>query len=170
MDEDLFRCRESRATGFVGRNSEVQWLRSLRKQLKNPDSTGPSAETSRQTTGGLVPHTTESNFYLDGDDLYVGTAVDPYELPSFEEAKRLFDCYIESVHSSFPIVPDDFEEQFRGYMESIKRDQPYKVPDSWQAMLNLVLAIGAQYSYLIHAEWRAHGPPSPHSSSNFNIQ
>jgi hypothetical protein len=175
LDEDLHRSHESRATGFLGQNSEVQWLRSLKTQEQNvslegepyrlpyelPDS---SNKASAQRTNALharrnsseparALHVSDSTFYLDGDDLDVDIMVDPYELPPPETAEKLFDCYMETVHSSFPVVPDLFENQFRKYSDSMKRNRPFQVPEHWQATLNLVFAIGAQYSHLIQAEW-----------------
>ncbi len=177
VDEDLFRSRESRATGFVGQNSEVQWLRSLKTRMNTPRPAIPTnpvsytllGNTNRATAQPVdtshvqhkpfqsrnIFHVSDSTFYLDADDLEVDAVVDPYELPPPEIAEALFECYIRTVHPSFPILPDTFEAQFRKYNESIKRNRPYQIPESWQATLNLVFAIGAQYSHLAHAQWRS---------------
>lgn len=177
VDEDLFRSRESRATGFIGQNSEIQWLRSLQGQTKNRESghrsdpppygpPGSSREAVARRTDalyarrkalkpGIVPHVTDSTFYLDGDNLKLDVAVDPYELPLAETAEKLFDCYMQTIHTSFPILPDVFGEQLRSYNDSVKRNRPYQISEEWQAMLNLVLAIGAQYSHLTQAPWRS---------------
>jgi len=80
--------------------------------------------------------------------------LDPYELPPLEIAERLFSCYVETVHGWFPIIPETFKDQFYTYIESVKRQQRYQIPEKWQAILNLVFAIRAQYSYLTDAEWR----------------
>lgn len=180
VDEDLFRSRESRATGFVGQNSEVQWFRSLKTKVDNSGSStepptwqphGPPGSrneaTARHTNtshtrkklpkSGSILHVSDSTFYLDTDDLDVDIVVDPYELPPPRRAAKLFDCYMQTVHTSFPILPVGFEDQFRKYIESLERNRPYQVPKSWQGMLNLVLAIGAQYSHLIQVEWRGDG-------------
>jgi len=154
MDEDRFRSRHSRATGFVGRNSEVQWLRSLKMQMENSEAPNLLGERMYGVLGGRGLHVSDSTFYLDSDDLEVDVVVDLYELPPVEEATRLFNYYTHTVHSSFPIVPDEFEQQFHKYLESIQRGRRYQVPDSWQAMLNLIFAIGAQYSCLTEAEPR----------------
>ena len=40
------------------------------------------------------------SFYLDGDSFDLNVAVDPYELPLPERAEKLFDCYMQTVHTS----------------------------------------------------------------------
>lgn len=173
VDKDLLRNHESRATGFIGQNSEVQWFRSLKAKVEPPKSAESTAQlpsaspnnssgatmhqvnashtqkTSSRTTRTL--HVSDYTFYLDGEDHDLDVVVDPYELPPPEVAEALLECYMKTVHTSFPILPDTFEAQFRKYNESAKRDRPYQVSESWQDTLNLVLAIGAQYSYLAQA-------------------
>ena len=179
LDEDLLRNSDSRATGFVGQNSEIQWLRDLKTQIGSRASEewerpygslyklqGSNKEAVVQREDALytqqqspkvgnISRVSDSTFYLDSDDLDVDIMVDPYELPSPETAEKLFDCYMRTIHDSFPIVSDVFEDQFRRYNNSAKRNRIYQVPEHWQATLNLVLAIGAQYAHLIQAEWRA---------------
>ena len=104
VDEDLFRSRKSRATGFIGQNSEVQWLRSLQSQMKTTEPSPPSdpppygppgsslEAVARRTDAldarrkalkpGVVLHVTDSTFYLDRENLKLDVAVDPYELPT----------------------------------------------------------------------------------------
>jgi hypothetical protein len=180
QDENLLRSHASRATGFVGQNSEVQWLRNLKHPMASTSSEGwrgtpyvlpykshdsdknaaprqADALRTRQeaSKAGSGPHVSESTFYLDSDDLDVDIMVDPYELPPPEIADKLFDCYMQTVHNSFPIVSDVFKKQYRSYSNSVKRNRLYQVPEHWQATLNLVLAIGALYSHLMQAQWQA---------------
>jgi len=175
LDEDVLQNRESRATGFVGSNSSVQWLRSLKTRMGSTggDNTPrglPYRQSNKHVLAGLehpasrsqysgksLQHgnnlrASSSTFYLDDDDLELDVMVDPYELPSSDTAERLFDNYMKTIHASFPILPDGFEDQFRKWNESRKQSRHYQVPEEWQAMLNLVLAIGAQYSHLIQAD------------------
>ncbi|PVH93529.1 hypothetical protein DM02DRAFT_222092 [Periconia macrospinosa] len=181
VDEDLFRSHKSRATGFVGQNSEVQWFRNLKNKIESAQRAGPAnrlpygppgssseavaqrvdASHTRQKISQLgsnpyVSNVSDSSFYLDGEDLEMDVVVDPYELPVPETAETLFNIYIQTVHTSFPVLPGTFAVQFYKYTESVKQGRPYQVPESWQAILNLVLAIGAQYSHLAQTEWRAH--------------
>ncbi|PVH92244.1 hypothetical protein DM02DRAFT_733804 [Periconia macrospinosa] len=181
VDEDLFQSHKSRATGFVGQNSEVQWFRNLKNKIESAERARPtnrlrygppgsSSEAAAQRVDasharqkpsqpGNIPHVShvsDSSFYLDGDDFEVDVVVDPYELPLPEIAEVLFNFYMQTVHTSFPVLPKTFTVQFYKYNESVKQGRPYQLPESWRAILNLVLAIGAQYSHLAQTEWRAH--------------
>ncbi|KAF5852443.1 hypothetical protein GGP41_007844 [Bipolaris sorokiniana] len=130
LDEDLLRNSDSRATGFVGQNSEIQWLRDLKTQIGSRASEewerpygslyklqGSNKEAVVQREDALhtqqqspkvgnISRVSDSTFYLDSDDLDVDIMVDPYELPSPETAEKLFDCYMRTIHDSFPIVSD----------------------------------------------------------------
>lgn len=180
LDEDLLRNRESRQTGYVGQNSEVQWLRSIQRQSQNQEgepfglSYGPPGASDhdvdersralhqRRLENGSAPvrHVTDATFYLDSDNIDLDVVVNPYELPDPEIADQLLDCYMSTVHSSFPIVPASFEDQVRRFTFSLKQNRAFRVPDRWRALLNLVFAIGAKYSHLIGTEWK--GPDRDH--------
>ncbi|KAI4659229.1 uncharacterized protein J4E78_005655 [Alternaria triticimaculans] len=174
LDEDLMRSHESRETGYMGQNSEVQWLRSVQRQAErgNSDPQGqrygpPGAslaaidersealhERRQNARPGSMQHITDATFYLDGDDIEVDIAVDPNEMPGPDIAEKLFDCYLETVHGTFPLMPANFEDQFRRYIQSLRYRNPYQIPPQWRATMNLLFAIGAKYSHLIGAEWR----------------
>jgi hypothetical protein len=96
----------------------------------------------------------ESSFYLDAEDLDVDEfLVEPYHLPPDGTAKALFNCYMDTVHSSFPIMPNLFRKNFEHYLQLARTSQPVLLIDKFQAILNLVFAIGAKYSHLTKAEW-----------------
>jgi hypothetical protein len=173
LDEDLLRTRESRETGYVGQNSEVQWLRSIQSQAQS-DKTEPyglpygppgtSAHATNERSKALhrrrnegnttIRHVTDATFYLDSDNIELDIVVNPYELPNPEVAEQLLNCYMSTVHSSFPIVPQIFDDQVRRFIGSLKRNKAFQVPDKWRALLNLIFAIGAKYSHLIGTEWQ----------------
>lgn len=174
LREDLLRNRESRETGYVGQNSEVQWLRSVQRQAEHgnteskaqrhgPPGASQNAANERSealhermetSQHGSMQHTTDATFYLDNEDLDVDIVVDPYSIPDPETAEQLFNCYRNTVHGSFPLISMSFENQFGRYIESVKRNRPHQIPDKWRATMNLVFAIGAKYSHLIGAQWR----------------
>ncbi|KAI4622305.1 hypothetical protein J4E83_005047 [Alternaria metachromatica] len=174
LDEDLMRTRESRETGYMGQNSEVQWLRSVQRQAERGNSDphgqryGPPGASSaaidersealherrQNARPGSMQHITDATFYLDGDDIEVDIAVDPDEMPGPDIAEKLFDCYMGTVHGTFPLMPTNFEDQFRRYIQSLRFGRPYSIPPPWRATMNLLFAIGAKYSHLISAEWR----------------
>ncbi|KAL1596299.1 hypothetical protein SLS60_008944 [Paraconiothyrium brasiliense] len=152
LDEDLLRSRKSRSTGFVGQGAGVHWLRSLQDQAKTegvdqktiPDTSNAITTLEYASTRKLNPFTpvTEASFYLDSDSSELDMDVDPYELPAREMAEKLLECYMRTVHKSFPILPAQFEDQFRRYFQAVKAERPFSVPDKWLAILNIVFAIG----------------------------
>jgi hypothetical protein len=131
LDEDLTRTQQSRDTGYFGQNSEVQWLRSVQRQTEHPGAEpqgqprGPPGS-GRKAVGersdalhqrrddakhndrqGSMKHITDSTFYLDSESLDINDIlVDPLDVPEPDHAERLFNCYMETVHSSFPLVSD----------------------------------------------------------------
>jgi hypothetical protein len=164
LDEDLLRSRSSRSTGYVGQGSGVQWLRSLQESNKSeahvqqtiPENNKATATPEQSSTQNHGPPTsvTDASFYLDADSPELDVNVDPYELPPRETATKLFACYKQCVHTSFPILPPQFEDQFRRYFEAVRSERPFSVPDRWLAILNIVFAIGARFSHLINAGWQ----------------
>ncbi|KAF1849131.1 uncharacterized protein K460DRAFT_280163 [Cucurbitaria berberidis CBS 394.84] len=174
LNEDLLRTRESRETGYIGQNSEIQWLRSVQRQAESGNTDpvrqrfGPPGasqgaanqrsdalhERRQNATQGSMRYITDATFYLDSDDIEVDIAVDPYEVPDPETAEHLFNCYMRTVHSSFPLLPTNFEDQFRRYLDSLRLNRPFQIPEKWRAIMNLLFAIAAKYSHLTGAGWR----------------
>lgn len=166
LDEDLLRNREARDTGYVGQNSEVQWLRSVQLEVERlekepygqpygPPGSSQKAvdqrsdarnERKQNGKGGSMHHIADSSFYLDSDSIEVDIVVNPYEVPIPETAERLLDCYMEKVHASFPIILSNFESQLRRFIKLGKHNKSFPVPDKWRALMNLIYAIGAKYS------------------------
>jgi hypothetical protein len=128
LDEDILRSHESRAAGYIGQNSEVRWLSSVQRQTEHtgtepskqpygPPGEGQEAVTARSDAlhkrrnntkaharQGSMPYISESTFYLDHESLDVNSIIDLYADPEPEVAERLFNCYYQTVHPSFPLV------------------------------------------------------------------
>lgn len=175
LDEDILQDKDSQATGYFGKSSEVQWLRRLQREMERPESAssgpgspygppGTSTEAAKRRIEALkqrqqrkpsIP-TSMSTFYLDSEGVEVDYAVEPYELPTIEVAQRLVDRYMRTVQNVFPVLSKQtFTDQVRQYYTSIAQGTPYCVPEKWLAILNLVFAIGAKYSHLVGADWQA---------------
>lgn len=139
LHEDLLRSPKSRATGFHGQNSEVQWLRSLKVNMSSsapenkdhhlpyrPPGTGDDAERKRTDANRLrmnafklnkMSSVNKSSFYLNSEDLKVNDfLVKPYFLPPDGTAKALFNYYIDTIYSSFHIMLDFFWKNFKHYL------------------------------------------------------
>jgi hypothetical protein len=177
LDMDLLQDEESRAVGFVGKSSEVQWLRRLQYEAQRPDGAstefggpygppGDNPEAAEQRVeavskrmgkkSGQIIKTSSSNFYLDTDDIELDYAVDALELPPIETAQRLYDSYMDTVQDTFPILSRaSFTDELSQYYTSKDSGTRHKVSDKWLAILNLVFAIGAKHSHLVQADWQA---------------
>jgi len=159
LDENLHENDRSRATGFVGPNSEVQWLRTF-LLLERADGTTAKGMMPEQRTWSAGPINNEQvsaiTFYLDNENIDLDFHVDSYGLPPPEVAEQLLGVYMDKVHSSFPILPRRlFEDQFRRYFIGLAQGTAPRLNAKWQAILNLVFAIGSKYSHLIKASWQA---------------
>ena len=143
LDEDLSRNEQTRATGFVGMNSEVQWLRSTLDEAL-PEQT---ALHDRQASSSFT-------FYSDSESVFPGLPVDPNALPDPDVGEQLLGCYARTVHDSFPILPKKVIAGFQKFFQAVRAGWPTRMAPRWQATLNLVLAIGAKYSHLVQASWR----------------
>lgn len=177
IDEDFNRNATTRATGFIGKNSEIAWLRSLKKQTddvpsgcdgdnghgqhnavnrssplppgesQTPWTASTSAPANSKGDGGAL---SGSTYHCDDLTVFMHDQVDPLELPPKHIAEALFRNYLDTVHTAFPIICKvNFSAQFRIFFE---RDT--NPGAKWRAILNLILAIGAKYSHLVQAEWR----------------
>lgn len=167
VDEDFFRDRESRATGFIGHASPVHWFRSIQSDIGGYSFTDPAGRKSsthvgdveyRRRTSVSALRTYDFFFYLDGDSnsLEDTALLDPWELPPPRKASVLFNSYMQTFHPSFPLLPDSFATDFQKHNEF-----RFPVADSWAAMLNLVFAIGAQHAQFAQSE--------PHSDANEHV-
>jgi hypothetical protein len=185
MDQELNHNENSNATGFLGRTSEVQWMRRLsadaeqagKSRNKDDGPFGPpgnshEAATQRERARSIRRDTlvspprdaTTSSFYLDDEIADLDFVVDPDELPPFDVAERLLNCYLSQVQDSFPIlVKKSFVRHFYRYYASVGRNRPETLAPKWKATLNLVFAISSAYSHLIEAEWRDDGESVRHS-------
>ncbi|KAF2653038.1 hypothetical protein K491DRAFT_718355 [Lophiostoma macrostomum CBS 122681] len=173
LDEDLLRSHESRATGYIGQNSEVQWLKSLKTQLGDGEQQpshrhGPPGDSgaaqkkrvdaeNERAKGPIDPlHVTEATFYLDEEDLNLDIGVNPKDLPAMPIAEKLISYYFQTVHTSFPVIAESFRSQLNNYLTSVSRGVSVQPPTKWLALMNMVFAIGARYADLTHQDWRAH--------------
>jgi hypothetical protein len=155
LDEDLHSKDKARSTGFIGKSSEVQWLRAvILAQHERTDTEWPRSEPQRRPSVAPGSEQISSfSFWTDCDDVSVNFYVDPYELPQPDFAEHLIRCYMLRVHDSFPILPRNFEEQTRVYFTALRAGNAPRLNLKWQAILNLVFAIGANYSYLYNKDW-----------------
>ncbi|KAF1924635.1 uncharacterized protein M421DRAFT_71819, partial [Didymella exigua CBS 183.55] len=158
LDEDLHVNDRARATGFVGNNSEMKWLRAAALAHPEQIEEEPNALHRRDSyTSGLGNEQISAySFWIDNENVDIDFFVDPHDLPQLDIAERLLSCYMSKVHDSFPILPrKTFGDQFRKYFTALGNGNAPRLCPKWQAILNLVFAISAKYSHLSKATWQA---------------
>jgi hypothetical protein len=151
VEEDLNRNENSRATGYMGKNSEVTWMQRLQREAEHrskglPGSLEPGQ--SKRQDDDLALHAV--SYHLDDLDISVPGPIELYSMPPRQVADKLFDDYLKTVHPFFPIINRPlFTAQYRTFFDSNARPG-----DKWLAILNMIFAIGAKHAHLIEAPWQ----------------
>ncbi|KAL2854372.1 fungal-specific transcription factor domain-containing protein [Aspergillus pseudoustus] len=147
VDEDLNRSPNSRATGYMGKNSEVTWLQRLRRE----------AEHRARKLSGASEHRPDHefsihsvNYHLDDVDISPPGPVHLYWMPPRNVSDKLFEDYLETIHPVFPILGQTlFSAQYKNFFDNSARPG-----DKWLAILNLIFAIASYHAHLMQAPWR----------------
>ncbi|OOQ87737.1 fungal specific transcription factor domain protein [Penicillium brasilianum] len=163
-EEDFNRDETARATGFIGRSSEIAWLQKLSNEVNNECEEWSSNKSNDDDDNGLPsptltplpekpsdPLVASSNYYIDDLEAPKKDQVNVFGVPSRDAATKLLNAYLISVHPSFPIIGiSTFISQFQVFFS-----QPSLKPGSkWLAILNLIFAIASKYGQLTDAEWK----------------
>ncbi|OQE26999.1 hypothetical protein PENFLA_c006G05756 [Penicillium flavigenum] len=157
VDEDLNRNGDTRAAGFFGKNSEVNWIRKLesgvsmspQEQAPNPfhmeSHRGPaSVQQLQQSLERQIP-TSMMDYHLDSLDIPLIEPCDPLAVPPRELADRYFDTYLTNVHPTFSAIRRmTFISQYQKFFNHAST--PHR---KWLAILNMIFAIGCRYCRLI---------------------
>jgi Fungal specific transcription factor domain len=151
LEEDLNRGEEARATGFIGKNSEISWMqrvhREVEQRARRQSGMSDGETTNREQEDFPI---TSANYHLDDLDISVPGPVDVYWVPPRRQADRLFEDYLTTVHPFFPIINRSlFNSQYMTYFNNNARPGP-----KWLAILNMIFAITAKHAHLIQAPWR----------------
>ncbi|GAB1203289.1 hypothetical protein APSETT445_001918 [Aspergillus pseudonomiae] len=147
VDEDVNRTPNSRATGYMGKNSEVTWMQRLRMETEQRVRKEPGRYEA-EPKGEFALHS--MNYHLDDLDVSVPGPVQVYWIPPRPLADKLFEDYLETVHPFYPIISRTlFRAQYRTFFDSAARPG-----DKWLAILNLIFAISAKHAHLTQAPWR----------------
>lgn len=164
IHEDYNLSAATRATGYVGKASELTWIQKLKRRTAFGSDDRDDGKLMFITGDGGVltsPHrdqfwsaetpVNESTYHCDDLSILFPGQVDPHGLPPRYISDSLFGVYLDTVHPGFPIIgKTNFISQYQRFFEV----PDVSAGDSWKAILNLILAIGARYSHLIQAEWR----------------
>ncbi|KAJ6003852.1 hypothetical protein N7540_013134 [Penicillium herquei] len=145
VDEDLNRSEKSRATGYMGKNSEVSWMQRL-------DSQASKWNDEKDSSHGLVHQQlpidgsiASMNYHLDYQTVTNADVNDAIILPPKALADHLFQVYFDKVHISLPFLRRDlFIDQYRQCFSG----RQIRPGGKWLAILNLIFAIGSAYCRL----------------------
>jgi hypothetical protein len=155
LDEDLHTNNYLSAVGFIGKSSEIQWLRAA--AMAQPERVNEEGRPFIRRRSSAIGNQRVSSFtfWSDNESVDIDFYVDLYEMPRPEIAERLVSIYMAKVHPTFPILdPDVFGDQLRAYFEAARSGNPSRLSTKWQVISNLVFAIGAKHSHLIKEDWR----------------
>ncbi|KAL4945071.1 hypothetical protein BDV06DRAFT_185939 [Aspergillus oleicola] len=147
VDEDLNRSPHSRATGYMGKNSEVTWLQRLGREATQRARNLPGTA-EHQPDHQFAIHSV--NYHLDDINITPPGPVHLYWMPPRDIADKLFEDYLDTVHPIFPIISRPlFSAQYRKFFDNSARPG-----DKWLAILNLIFAISSCHAHLMKAPWR----------------
>ncbi|PYH98300.1 hypothetical protein BO71DRAFT_64887 [Aspergillus ellipticus CBS 707.79] len=147
VTEDLNRTPSSRATGYMGKNSEVIWMQRVRMEAEQRSRKLPGSYEAEDEDEFAI-HSV--NYHLDDMDISVPGPVHVYWMPPRKVADKFFEDYLETVHPFFPIISRTlFSAQYKTFFESAARPG-----DKWLAILNMIFAIAAKHAHLTQAPWR----------------
>lgn len=149
LDQNLDKDPAARATGFIGRNSDVQWFRRLKQQVdqeKDENASDTRNQSKRKRGTHALAEASAVTYHMDLDSVWLDDPVDPFELPPIEIAKKLLSFYLDTVHGGFPIIEKD---KVNREFNKVYGNEPYRLPLKYRAMLNLIFAIGAKHAHLI---------------------
>ncbi|KAJ5177378.1 uncharacterized protein N7500_000077 [Penicillium coprophilum] len=158
VDEDLDQNEDTRAAGFFGKNSEVNWIRKLesgvgmkspREHLSNhfhkQSQRDPVAiQQLQQSLERQIP-TSMMDYHLDGLDIPLIEPCNPLTVPPRDLADRYLHAYLINVHPTFSAIRKmTFISQYHQFFNNASTP-----PRKWLAVLNMIFAIGCRYCRLI---------------------
>ncbi|CAG8375358.1 unnamed protein product [Penicillium salamii] len=161
VDEDHNRTENSRATGYMGKSSEITWIQRLQREAEQRShgkcgSLEPRPDEDQETKEKFSLHVL--NYHLDDLSISVPEPVQEYSMPPRDQADHLLATYLETVHPFFPIVSKPlFNAQFRSFFESSTQFRGIRPGDKWLAILNMIFAIAAKHADLTNAQWHGSG-------------
>ncbi|KAL4993194.1 fungal-specific transcription factor domain-containing protein [Aspergillus recurvatus] len=138
LTEDPNHNVESRAVGYIGKESEIAWMQKLETEAGKLDSTIWEQSPIEKSVTAMSYHI---------GDLHITKPYHPGHarlLPPRPWAARLVNMFFKSIAPAFPVLHQPlFTSQFnQAYIGSV---QP---AGRWLAVLNLVLAASARYYQL----------------------
>jgi hypothetical protein len=170
LDEDVERNERTRATGYLGKSSDIQWWRKAKQQSfgskeelsEPPDSNQDRASleaqggvsdlraTNRRRSQVSTEPLSAASYHLDDLDIRTTSSVDAYEMPTSAVSHTLFEYYKSNVHTEFAFINVDWvaDHVSDAILEPQRRADTLAGMRE-RAILNIIFAIGASYAHLI---------------------
>ncbi|CAI7638423.1 unnamed protein product [Penicillium glandicola] len=140
VEEDLNLTESSRATGYMGKSSEITWMGRVQEEAGHPSRGQSPKAPSKDPTDDKVP-TSTINYHVDDLGVDAPGPVQIYWVPPRALADHLFETYLLAVHPHFPIINSTlFSTQYRDFFNDISY-----AGDKWMAVLNMIFAIASEY-------------------------
>ncbi|KGO64406.1 Transcription factor, fungi [Penicillium italicum] len=144
VNEDLNRSEASRATGYIGKNSEIAWMQRLVSDATKQDHHGVALGDHLHHQPHQRPvedSIASTNYYLDHYHLHEPNETSSFSLPPKALADQLLHTYFNHVHVSLPIIRQDlFTKQYCRVFSK----NPINPGRKWLAVLNMIFAISSQ--------------------------
>jgi hypothetical protein len=148
--EDLNRSEMSRATGYMGKNSEVTWMQRLNLETANQE-VGDGLSNRATTSVPNDESISSLNYHLDHQSLSEPAVIDAYAVPSKAQADRLLQYYLEKVQISVPIIRQDL---FLDQYDRFYSERDLNPGRKWLSIFNLVMAVSSAFCRLSSQDTR----------------
>ncbi|KAK4954698.1 hypothetical protein LTR66_013548 [Elasticomyces elasticus] len=137
VNEDLNWSEASRATGYIGKSSEVAWMQRLVTEAMKEEQ-----QQNDQYPSLFVDDSIASvNYHLDDEPLHELDVKNIFSLPPKSLGDKLLNTYLDHVHDSLPIIRRSlFQKQYDHVFSGDQLNPGRK----WLAVLNMIFAIGSQ--------------------------
>ncbi|KAJ5642808.1 hypothetical protein N7490_006808 [Penicillium lividum] len=157
VGDDVNLTEKSRATGHIGKSSDIIWMLQLQKESeqRNRGQEWPfKPGEGHMPDDRFVPHA--MNYHLDDFGIGLSEPVQMYWMPPRLLADKLFETYLLVAHPYLPIINRPlFCDQYKRFFDD------FALPsDKWMAILNMIFAISANYAHLAELDW--HGDQNDH--------
>ncbi|KAI5777914.1 fungal-specific transcription factor domain-containing protein, partial [Geopyxis carbonaria] len=150
--EDINTVTVNQPMGYMGRGSEVSWLRLLRAELDFDEEMFDPNDFHHLNSGiggiAVTNDITCSTYHLDDINLSLSGEngqVDVYFIPPRELADQLVHAYFSSVEPFIPMIDAEcFMEQYDKLYTS-NGGSVTEIQSRWLIVINLIFAIGGRY-------------------------
>ncbi|KAJ4509196.1 hypothetical protein HRR78_006098 [Exophiala dermatitidis] len=135
------------ATGFIGKMSEIAWIRRAFEMVRPEDEGHSSFNVDRSGSGPPSKKMRDCSYFIDDTDVLAVDEdnVNPYQWPSGDAALILTEAHFHAMQGTFQFVQ---REDFLQKLATFRRPSsslPSWGERRWLAVANLVWAIGSRW-------------------------